>query len=519
LRADGGSRSHHLAWHHLGWWVASSGCVLEALLRAHLLSSNHWHWWHSWSGHHGHWLRTRLVHRPRLLLTNSGSSNPWSTRSDTSSHAHASHTHAGHASGPGHGLLLWPTGLGADLGGGEEALGLGHGGHEVASHAHLLHASHLLHPHAGHPLDVLGGQVSLPVLLPLGEGNVEGLGNDDPAVHLSHGLGGLFRGGEADEAEALAATLLVHDLGAGDRAVGSKLLPQPLVVDGVVKVLDVEVDALVPVQALKLQLLELLLELLLPLGLLLGAAHVQRLAEHLDPVELVDGLLSRLAVLEGDEAEALVLAVRSRLQHILALLTLDIAVLHHFVRGDLAKLGEHLLELLVSKVLSKVLDVHVGELLGLLSQLLLPLLAGHKPPHEDLLLVEQHAVHLLDGVHGGLLGLKVNEAVAFGAAVGVLGDLAAEDVSEGGEGVVHRLVVDALVQVLDEDVADTAPPEGGVTLAPHDPDGTSLEHVKVHRVEGTFGISRLLEVDVGVSKRAPGDHVPAHSDGEDRAGR
>merc|ERR1712211_218602 len=126
------SWSHHLAWHHLGWWVASSGCVLEALLRAHLLSSNHWHWWHSWSGHHGHWLRTRLVHRPRLLLTNSGSSNPWSTRSDTSSHAHASHAQAGHASGPRHSLLLWPTGLGADLSGGEEALGLGHGGHEVA---------------------------------------------------------------------------------------------------------------------------------------------------------------------------------------------------------------------------------------------------------------------------------------------------------------------------------------------------------------------------------------------------
>lgn len=28
-------------------------------------------------------------------------------------------------------------------------------------------------------------------------------------------------------------------------------------------------------------------------------------------------------------------------------------------------------------------------------------------------------------------------------------------------------------------------------------------------------ISGLLEVDVGVPKRAPGDHVPTHSDGED----
>merc|ERR1719222_875373 len=347
-----------------------------------------------------------------------------------------------------------PPGLGTDLGGSEEALGLGHRGHEVASHAHLLHATHLLHPHASHPLDVLGSKVSLPVLLSLREGNIEGLGNDDPSVHLSDGLGGLLGRREANKTKAFAAPLFVHHLGAGDCPVGSKLLPQSLVVDGVVEVLDVEVDALVSVQPLQLQLLKLLLQLLLTLSLLLGSPDVQGLAEHLDSVELVHGFLSGLAVFE-------------------------------------------------------VLDVHVGELLGLLSQLLLPLLAGHKPPHKD----------LLDGVHGGLLRLKMNEAVAFGATVGILCNLAAEDVSEGREGVVHRLVVDALVQVLDEDVADTAPPKGRVTLAPHDTDGTSLEHVKVHRVEGTFGISGLLEVDVGVSKRAPGDHVPAHADGEDRPRR
>ena len=46
-----------------------------------------------------------------------------------------------------------------DLGWREEALGLGHAGHEVAAHAHLLH------PYASHPLDVRGGQVSRPVFL------------------------------------------------------------------------------------------------------------------------------------------------------------------------------------------------------------------------------------------------------------------------------------------------------------------------------------------------------------------
>ncbi len=52
---------------------------------------------------------------------------------------------------------------------------------------------------------------------------------------------------------------------------------------------------------------------------------------------------------------------------------------YHFVRGDLAKLGEDLLELVLSQILPEVLDVDVCELLCLLAQLLLALLAGHEP--------------------------------------------------------------------------------------------------------------------------------------------
>merc|ERR1719219_484411 len=109
------SWSHHLSRHRLGWGVASSWRVLEALLRAHLLGTNHRHWWHAWPGHHGHWLGSRLVHRSRLLLTNPGSSNPRSAGSN-----HTSHAHSGHTAGPWHCLLLWPAGLGTDLGGSEE---------------------------------------------------------------------------------------------------------------------------------------------------------------------------------------------------------------------------------------------------------------------------------------------------------------------------------------------------------------------------------------------------------------
>ena len=152
---------------------------------------------------------------------------------------------------------------------------------------------------------------------------------------------------------------------------------------------------------------------------------------------------------------------------------------------------EHFGQLGVVEFLADVLDVHVGEALGLLAELDLAILSGNKPADEDLLAVQKHAIDLLDGVDGGLLGLEVDEAVALGLAVGgVLGDLAAEDVSEGGERVVHGLVVDATVQVLDEDVADPGATEAGISLAPHDTDRTALEHVEVHGVQSAFSYGK-----------------------------
>merc|ERR1719438_312119 len=133
-------------------------------------------------------------------------------------------------------------GWAGDLGGSEEPLGLRHGGHEVSAHAHLLHASHALHPHAGHALDVLGSQVSLAVLLPLGQSHVQRLGDDDAAIHLSDGLGGLLRGREAHESESLGATLLAHNPGGGDGSIRSKLLSESLIVDGVIQILDIQVS-------------------------------------------------------------------------------------------------------------------------------------------------------------------------------------------------------------------------------------------------------------------------------------
>ena len=109
-----------------------------------------------------------------------------------------------------------------------------------------------------------------------------------------------------------------------------------------------------------------------------------------------------------------------------------------------------------------------------------------------LLVVEQHVVDVLDGLLGGLVGLEVDEAVA--AAVGVLvgHDLAGEDVAEGGEGVVEGLVVDALVQVLDEDVAHAGLAERRVALRPHDAHGLLAQVVEVHNPSGYFFSAFIL---------------------------
>merc|ERR1719318_51587 len=509
LRRRGSSWGHHLARHHLwvelSWRVPGSGSVFEALLGSDLLGS-HGDWGHARPGHHGHGLRAGLTHGGAGSSCHAGTG-AWSS----------GHTHAWHTTGAWDCLLLGPSWLGSDLGRGEESLGLGHGGHEVSPHPHLLHATHLLHAHACHALDVLTGQVCFTVLLPLSQGHVERLGHDNAAIHLSHGLGSFLGGGEAHEPKSLRATLLVHHLSRSDSSVRGELLPQSLIINGVIQILHIQVDPLVPVQPLELQLLELLLKLLLPLGLLLSPTHIEGLPEHLNTVKFINCLLSRLRILERHKSKTFVL---SRLiSHDLSAFSMlgEILLLHHFVRGDLSELGEDFLQLFVSQIFSEVLDVDIGELLGLLSQLLLALLAGNKSADKHLLFVQQHAVDLLNGVHSRLLGLKMDKSITLAATISILGDLAGEDVSEGGEGVVHRLVVNGLVQVLNEDVADTRPPERWVTLAPHDPDGATLQDIEIHRVKSSFGIGRLLEVDVGVSKRPPGDHVPADPDGQHRA--
>ena len=153
------------------------------------------------------------------------------------------------------------------------------------------------------------------------------------------------------------------------------------------------------------------------------------------------------------------------------------------MRRDFSELRKHLVELFVSEVVTKVLDVDVGEVLGLLAELALAVLARDESADENFLAIEQHAIDLSDGVHGRLFSFEVDETVALRVASLVLRHLAAEDVAEGRERVVHGLVVNRLVQVLDEDVANARPPQRRVALRPHDADRSAPQNVEVHRIQ------------------------------------
>ncbi|GKT65979.1 hypothetical protein ColTof4_03266 [Colletotrichum tofieldiae] len=402
-------------------------------------------------------------------------------------------------------------------------------------------------------------ELALANVLPLGKGDVEGLAVDHALVHLGDGLGGIVGVAEADEAKALALTVgllvrlllgllvaillllglrllglhlldlllglllvlvlllllrgtlvlvarvgsvVAHDLGGGDGAEVGKKLAELLIVNLVVKVLDVQVDALVLVGLLHASSFVRLAQFLLALVLLLGSANVQVLSAEVLAVEVLNSLGGGLVGGEVDETEAAALAL---------------LVAGERGRGDITEGGEEVAELIVSDLVGDVLDVDVGEVGLHLLKLALAVLLGDVVTDVDLLLVEKHAVNVLDGLGGSLIRLVVNESVALGVAVLVLGDLAAQDVAEGSEGVVQSLVVNGDVEVLDEDVALAGLAEGGVTLRPHDAARAALDESVVELLESLLTIGGGVVVHVRIAKRAAGNRITADTNGSDGA--
>jgi hypothetical protein len=91
-------------------------------------------------------------------------------------------------------------------------------------------------------------------------------------------------------------------------------------------------------------------------------------------------------------------------------------------------------------------------------------------------------------------------------------DLAGENVTKGSKGVVEGLVVNALVEVLDEDVSLSSLSESRVSLTPHDSAWPVLDQGVVEVLESSLAVSRVEVVDVGVSKRSTSHGVSADSD-------
>lgn len=211
-----------------------------------------------------------------------------------------------------------------------------------------------------------------------------------------------------------------------------------------------------------------LLELSFTLRLGLGPTGVEFLAVNLLLVELVNSLPCGLVVLVVDETETLgdTLLVPGKGN-----------------RDGGAERLDQVLELSVSDLEVNVLDVDVGELGTQLLDLGETLLLADVVTDVDLLVVQKHTVDGLNGSVGGLTGrvmdkarrqsataiakvsLNSREASALAILVGT--DFARKNVTESGKSVVESLVVNALVEVLDEDVSLTSLPQGGVTLRPH----------------------------------------------------
>merc|ERR1719422_2507977 len=127
-------------------------------------------------------------------------------------------------------------------------------------------------------------------------------------IHLGYCLGSFLGGGEAHKPKSLRATFLVHDLCRSNSSVGSKFLSKSLIINGIIEVLNIQVDTLISVQPLKLQLLEFLLQLLLPFCLFLGSTNVQGLAKHLYSIEFIHRFFCRLRILERHKSKPLVLS-------------------------------------------------------------------------------------------------------------------------------------------------------------------------------------------------------------------
>jgi len=118
----------------------------------------------------------------------------------------------------------------------------------------------------------------------------------------------------------------------------------------------------------------------------------------------------------------------------------------------------------------------------------------------------------LYGVVGTLLVFEVYEAITFGFAMLVQGNLTRENITKGREGIVEFLVANGRGQVLNEDVSHTSFSDTWVTLRPHDSAGFTTKRVIVEGIQCPFSIDYTVKIDIGITQRPTCKRVPTNTD-------
>mmetsp|Transcript_4315 Transcript_4315/g.7659 ORF Transcript_4315/g.7659 Transcript_4315/m.7659 type:complete len:655 (+) Transcript_4315:323-2287(+) len=379
----------------------------------------------------------------------------------------------------------------------------------------------------------------------LSKSHKDWLVRDEFTIHLIHGSSGFLWCRKADKPESTGSSILhvLHDTGRSDGTHNRELVTKHIVGDTVIKILDVEIDALEFGDAIHLLGLVFGPQFALTFCLLLSSAYIQFAFDFFSvkhslvylAVQGFDGRCSSFVFNKINKAETkrldlllvvllflgcflfLVLASFGRLLSVGVLLFIFFLLFGLFLfadslgygsTGNLSKLSKFLVQTIIVPFVWNVLHVAICKVV-----LAWTFVATDEMANLHFLPVDQHTIQLVNGRVGSLGGLVVDVAISLGlSGFAIRHDLARQNVSKEAKGIVELFVIDGFMQVLDKDVANARATEGGVTLAPHDTAWLALDHGEVHGIKSTFRVTQLMVVHVGVSQGAASDGITANTD-------
>eukprot|EP00736_Rhodelphis_marinus_P001176 Rmarinus@m.17613 len=240
-------------------------------------------------------------------------------------------------------------------------------------------------------------------ILALVQGHIQGFTLDHAVVHLRNGSGSLLLGSEANETESPAVPAFIrHHFSTCNGAILREQLAKLIIVNGVIQVLDVQVETLELLIAFHAQMLLAPAKKIFAFSTLLRTPTIKNFPLHLLSIQPFDSSGSAIGFGEAHETKATRVAI---------------AVVHHNATDDLAILSEQLLQVLIRVRSREVLHVDVVvALLGLakFAQSLLPLL---EVSNKNFLAIQHHPIKPGNRVICSFLRFKVNEAEPFAVSL------------------------------------------------------------------------------------------------------